>query len=302
LSAVGIQFERPSKLHYFDAGELKLNLGDQVVVHTEDGHSVGRVTLLPGDQRFHPDSSDKLPAVVRLATEHDLGQLQRNRRRELDAYAICLKRVRAMNLPMKLVKALFTLGGGKVTYYFCSEQRVDFRYLIDELTQELGMKIEIKQLGVRDATGLLGGVGICGREYCCSTFLTSFQAISIKMAKVQNLSLNPEKVSGGCGRLRCCLQYELDLYHELSRDLPKVGKRVTTPQGPGKVKNVEILKRLIQVDLGYELGIHTFQPDEVKFEKGPAQQQRQAQNKDTSKDDAEEAVDSSLDDSDNSAS
>jgi cell fate regulator YaaT (PSP1 superfamily) len=207
-----------------------------------------------------------------------------------------------MNLPMKLVKALFTLGGGKVTYYFCSEQRVDFRYLIDELTQELGMKIEIKQLGVRDATGLLGGVGICGREYCCSTFLTSFQAISIKMAKVQNLSLNPEKVSGGCGRLRCCLQYELDLYHELSRDLPKVGKRVTTPQGPGKVKNVEILKRLIQVDLGYELGIHTFQPDEVKFEKGPAQQQRQAQNKDTSKDDAEEAVDSSLDDSDNSAS
>lgn len=272
MKPVGVQFERPSQVHLFDAGDLELKIGEQVVVQTESGQILGRVTVLteqvkePGNQPLQP--------ILRKALETDLTQQQRNRRRELDAFAICQKRARAMNIPAKLVKAQFTLGGGKVTYFFCTEDRVDFRHLVNELMTELGMKVEMMQVGVRDATGMLGGIGICGREYCCSTFLTGFKPISIKMAKVQNLSLNPEKVSGGCGRLRCCLQYELDTYHELSKDLPKVGKRVSTPRGIGKVKIVEILKRQVIVDLGEGMGEQLFRPEEIKLEK-PLQQQNQ---------------------------
>jgi len=262
MKAVGIQFDRPSKVQLFDAGNLDLKIGDSVVVTTEDGHLLGRVSQIPAAEQMETPSS--LPSVVRKAEDTDFAQFKRNRRRELDAFAICQKQIRSAKLPLKVVKALFTLGGGKVTYYVCSEERIDSRFLQEKLTQELGMKVEMRQIGIRDATGLLGGIGICGREYCCSTFLTSFKPISIKMAKVQNLSLNPEKVSGGCGRLRCCLQYELDIYHELGKNMPKVGKKVLTPQGPGKVKNLEILKRQVIVNLGNELGDQTFRPEDLK--------------------------------------
>ena len=162
-----------------------------------------------------------------------------------------------------MVKAQFSLGGGKVTYYFYSEERIDFRHLVQELNRQMGTKVEMNQIGVRDATGMIGGIGICGREYCCSTFLTGFKPVSIKMAKVQNLSLNPEKVSGGCGRLRCCLTYELDVYHELNKNLPKIGKIVNTKQGSGKVRNIEILRQLVTVDLGEENGLITIRPEDI---------------------------------------
>lgn len=263
LKPIGVQFDRPSKVEFFNADALTLSLGDQVVVESQQGHVLGRVVQL-SEQIRNLDPRANLPKVIRKAADNDLQQLQRNQRRELDAFAICQKIIRQMQLPMKVVKAQFSLGGGRVTYYFCAENRVDHRHLADKVAQELGMTVEMNQIGIRDATGMLGGIGLCGREYCCSTFLTSFKPVSIKMAKVQNLSLNPEKVSGGCGRLRCCLQYELDTYHELGRDLPKVGKRVETSKGIGKVRSVEILKRLITVDMGPEMGNVVFRPEEIQ--------------------------------------
>ncbi len=260
MKPVGVQFNQPSKVHYFDAGDLELANGDTVVVKTESGNALGKVLHLKDNFLDDAKTAKKLPPIIRIATNNDHQQIKRNQRRELDAFSICQKIAREMELPMKLVKAQFTLGGGKVTYYFHSENRIDFRHLVKRLNQELGMTVEMNQIGVRDAAGMVGGIGVCGREYCCASFLTSFKPVSIKMAKTQNLSLNPEKVSGGCGRLRCCLTYELDTYHELAKNLPRVGKRIETKLGAGKVKSVEILRGSFTVDLGEEAGSVSLKP------------------------------------------
>ena len=263
MRTVGIQFQQPSKVHYFNAGKFELKRGDQVVVKTDRGLTLGRVALTPEMVRDENQKSRKLPMVVRLAKKTDFDQLNRNVTKEINAFSICQKKIREMKLPMKLVKADFTLGGGKVTFYFYAEKRVDFRRLLQNLNSSLGIKIEMIQIGVRNVAGMIGGIGICGRELCCSTFLTDFKPISIKMAKVQNLSLNPEKVSGCCGRLLCCLQYEFDLYKTMSKKLPKIGKKVRTTKGDGKVRSTDILKQLVFVELHDDQTTVCLRPEDI---------------------------------------
>ena len=241
---------RAGRLLAFDAGELNLKENDPVVIETDRGLTIGQVVLPPAPVEL--ETKEKIPKIIRVATDEDYKQLDRNREKEKNTFHICQKKIKEMNLPMKLIKVEFSLGGGKASFFFSAEGRVDFRELVKSLAQELHTKIEMCQVGVRDEAKMVGGMGICGKEFCCSCFLRDFAPVSIKMAKVQNLSLNPQKVSGGCGRLLCCLAYEFLTYESLGKDLPKLGKHVSTNKGEGRVKFVDIFKSKVQVE--YEDG------------------------------------------------
>jgi cell fate regulator YaaT (PSP1 superfamily) len=258
---------RAGKLIPFDPGNLSLKNDDPVVVETERGVTIGTVVDTPKAEicEYH----DKITRVIRVATDEDYRQIERNREKEKNAYDICVKKIKEMNLPMKMIKTEFSLGGGKASFFFSADGRVDFRELVKSLAQELHTKIEMVQIGVRDEAKLSGGLGICGKEFCCSQFLRDFAPVSIKMAKVQNLALNPQKVSGGCGRLLCCLAYEYMTYENLGRDLPKLGKRVSTATGDGRVKFVDIFRRRVQLE--YEDGTEeTVDLEEIDGYKGNA--------------------------------
>jgi cell fate regulator YaaT (PSP1 superfamily) len=238
-----VKFRPAGTIHEFDAGDGSYRRGERVVVESDRGPVVGTVAV----------ASRRLPAlgalrrILRRANPEDARTLERNRRREQDAYDFCKERLRARKLPMKLIRAEYALQGNKVLFYFASEERVDFRELVKELASRLHGRIEMRQVGARDEAKLVGGIGSCGRELCCSTFLPSFAPVSIKMAKDQGLVLNPSKVAGQCGRLKCCLVYEEPLYVEMRKTLPKVGKRVRTPAGEGKVVELDVLRQLVRV-------------------------------------------------------
>lgn len=250
INFVYVKITRAGKLFIFDAGELSLNKNDSVVIETERGLGIGTVVQFAAATL--PQQGEQLPKVIRVATDEDYKQLERNKEKENNTFQICQKKIKELNLPMKLIDVEFSLGGGKASFFFSSEGRVDFRELVKSLALELHTKIEMCQIGVRDEAKMVGGVGICGKEFCCASFLRDFAPVSIKMAKVQNLALNPQKVSGGCGRLLCCLAYEFLTYENLGRDLPKLGKKIHTPKGEGRVKFVDIFKGKIQVE--YEDG------------------------------------------------
>lgn len=255
-----VQASRAGKLLEYSAGRLSLKKGDTVVIETDKGLNIG--TVVRDSASTEINKKERFPKVVRIATNEDFKQIERNREKEKNAYNICEKKIKDMNLPMKLIKVEFTLGGGKASFFFSSEGRVDFRELVKVLAQELHTKIEMCQIGVRDEAKMSGGSGICGREFCCCSFLRNFAPVSIKMAKVQNLALNPQKVSGGCGRLLCCLAYEFKTYQDLGKQFPKLGKKITTDKGTGKVKFVDIFKGKIQVE--YEDGLEEITtPDKI---------------------------------------
>ncbi|MGQ9489225.1 MAG: PSP1 domain-containing protein [Anaerolineae bacterium] len=246
---VGVAFRPVTKVYYFDPqGLTDLKPGDAVVVETSRGRTLGKIVFAP--KEVEPAAiSGTLKPVIRKATAWDLVQQDQMAHREPEALQLCRQRARALGLPIKVIRVEFSFDGSSAIVYFTSEQRVDFRNLVHELSQALRTHVEMRQVGVRDEAKFLGGIGRCGRELCCSTWLREFAPVSIKMAKAQDLPINAPEVSGVCGRLLCCLAYENDFYVEARRHLPRVNSVVQTPQGPGKVKQVHVLAHSITVQV-----------------------------------------------------
>lgn len=244
---VGVAFKPVTRIYYFDPAELTdLQPGEHVVVETSRGRSLGRIVF---GAKMVADSeiSGSLKPVVRRATAWDLVQNDQMVHREPEALETCRKRAQALGMNIKIVKVEFSFDGSSAVVYFTSEQRVDFRNLVHELSQQLRTRVEMRQVGVRDEAKFLGGIGRCGRELCCVTWLREFAPVSIKMAKTQDLPLNAPEVSGACGRLLCCLAYENDFYAEARKQMPRINSIVETPHGPGKVKQVHVLTNSIRV-------------------------------------------------------
>ena len=231
---VGIKFKPSGKVYDFDCGAYVLNLGDNVIVETEQGLGFGTVTVAPVE--YESNSSIKpLKKIYRLANEKDFKQREKNLADEKTAHSYCIECIRDLGLKMNLFSVEKSFDGNKYTFFFTSEGRVDFRQLVKMLVKHLGARIEMRQVGIRNQAKMCGGIGRCGRELCCSSFLDKFEPVSIRMAKEQSLSLNPTKISGQCGRLMCCLTYEYETYQNLKKKLPKIGKSVKTISGKGKV-------------------------------------------------------------------
>lgn len=243
VNVVGAKFHPTGRTFEFDAGPLTLRRGDKVVVQDESGQDVATVAVGSAPR----PTTGRLPRVLRAADSRDLEKLAANARRASEALAFAKEYARAGKLPLKVFRAEFHHGGGRATFYFASESRIDFRDLVRELGGRFHVRIDMRQVGVRDEAKMTGGIGSCGQELCCTTFLPRFAPVSIKMAKDQNLVLNPAKVSGQCGRLKCCLVYEQAAYVEAARGLPKMGKRVITPDGNGRVGDLDVLQRKIRV-------------------------------------------------------
>ena len=264
---VGIRFRNVGKVYYFNPKGYKMKAGDHVIVETARGIEYGRVVLEPKevgeDEVVHP-----LKEVLRVATAEDDEREKQNRIREKDAFKICQKKIREHGLEMKLIDAEYTFDNNKVLFYFTADGRIDFRQLVKDLAAIFKTRIELRQIGVRDETKILGGIGICGRCLCCHTYLTEFAPVSIKMAKEQNLSLNQTKISGVCGRLMCCLKNEQETYEELNKKLPGTGDTVTLPDGmQGTVQSVNVLRQLVKVivEVNDDKEIQEFPASELKF-------------------------------------
>ena len=242
---VGVRFKPVGKIYYFDPNGLTFSRGQAAIVETARGVEYGIVEL---ENREIEDAQIPMPLkkVVRIATENDKRQEKVNRQKEKDAFTICLGKIKAHNLEMKLIDVELAFDLTKILFYFTADGRVDFRELVRDLAAVFRMRIELRQIGVRDEAKMLNGIGICGRTLCCATFLDDFQPVSIKMAKDQNLALNPTKISGICSRLMCCLKYEEETYGFLNQGLPGVGDTVQTPDGKGEVLSVNVLRQLVK--------------------------------------------------------
>ncbi len=263
----GIRFRTGGKVYFFDPGEHDLKRGGHVIVETARGVEYGTVV---GDVRQIEDDkfTQPLKPIIRIATPEDDAIDEENREKEKLAIPIAKERIRARGLDMKLIDVEYTFDRNKVVFYFTADGRVDFRELVKDLASQFRTRIELRQIGVRDATKLLGGLGSCGRVLCCHSYMSDFIPVSIKMAKEQGLSLNPGKISGMCGRLMCCLQYEADTYAYLNRRLPRIGDEVTTPSGAtGTVQSVDVLHQKVQVivDVNDEKEMEEYPVDELKF-------------------------------------
>ncbi|MBY0124481.1 stage 0 sporulation family protein [Bacillus sp. S/N-304-OC-R1] len=245
---VGVRFKKAGKIYYFDPGGLEVEKDDFVIVETVRGVEYGKVVVPPKKVDEH-DVVLPLKKVLRIADQKDKLIVEENRQAAKEAYEVCNEKVNTHQLDMKLVDVEYTFDRNKVIFYFTADGRVDFRELVKDLAAIFRTRIELRQIGVRDEAKMLGGIGPCGRMLCCSTFLGDFDPVSIKMAKDQNLSLNPTKISGLCGRLMCCLKYENDEYEEAKAQLPDLGEWIQTPEGPGKVVGLNILERVLQVDV-----------------------------------------------------
>ena len=241
----GVRFKRPGKIYYFDPENIKLEQGMEVIVDTSMGDELGEVVI--AEKTVEDDRTEPLKKVVRIATEKDKKSKKEYKAKEPEALKICEEKINKHGLPMKLVDVEYKFDGSKLIFYFTADGRIDFRELVKDLAAVFRTRIELRQIGVRDEVKRTGGNGICGRELCCCTFLGNFETVSIKMAKEQNISLNPSKISGNCGRLMCCLKYEQDVYSEKLSRLPKVGAIVKTVDGEGEVVSIETLKESVRV-------------------------------------------------------
>ena len=245
---ISVRFRGGCKNYFFDPKGLQVKMGDQVVVETAQGSEFA--TCTEGNHEVEDSAIVKpLCAVLRMATENDRRTVEYNRKKESEAFDICEKKIAEHGLDMKLVNVSASFDGNKIIFYFTADGRVDFRELVRDLAGVFRARIELRQIGVRDEAKMIGGLGICGRPFCCSQFLDSFLPVSIKMAKTQNLSLNPTKISGTCGRLMCCLKYEQDAYEDAAKRMPKVESFVQTPDGPGNVKSIDLLRETVKVSL-----------------------------------------------------
>ena len=267
VKVVGIRFRNAGKIYYFGPGKLQLKAGMHAIVETARGVEMGTVMT---DPREVSEESvvQPLKPVIRIATEQDEKQVEKNRQKEKEAFKICLEKIAKHKLDMKLVEAEYTFDNNKLLFYFTADGRIDFRELVKDLAAIFKTRIELRQIGVRDETKILGGIGICGRPLCCHTYLSEFAPVSIKMAKEQNLSLNPTKISGVCGRLMCCLKNEQETYEYLNKQLPNIGDQVMTPEGiKGEVQSVNVLRQLVKVimDVNDEKEIREYKVEELKF-------------------------------------
>ena len=246
VNVIGVRFENAGKLYFFDPGQFWPTPGDYVLVETSRGIEFGEVVT--GIKEIDDAMlQSPLKPVVRIASAEDLQHFKDNKAAEKEAYQVCQKKISEHKLDMKLVSVEYTFDNSKILFYFTANGRVDFRSLVKDLASVFKTRIELRQIGVRDEAKMLGGLGICGRPICCGAFLGDFQPVSIKMAKEQNLSLNPTKISGVCGRLMCCLKYEQDQYEAIRKKMPKVGKEVITPDGPGVVWELNVIKETVRV-------------------------------------------------------
>lgn len=245
---VGVRFKDVGKIYYFDPDSIPLKVGDYVIVETARGVECGQVAMenrqLEDNEIVHP-----LKNILRKATDEDIEKLKQNKEKEKEAFKICEEKIAQHKLDMKLVDVEYTLDNNKILFYFTADGRVDFRALVKDLASVFRTRIELRQIGVRDEAKMLGGIGVCGRPFCCSSFLGEFQPVSIKMAKEQGLSLSPVKISGTCGRLMCCLKYEQEAYLDLLKKTPKVGAIVNTPDGKGIVVEQNLLTGVLKVSL-----------------------------------------------------
>ena len=265
---IGVRFRPAGKIYFFSPGKYDVKTGDKVIVETARGVEFGSVVL--GLKEVEDDKiTQPLKSVIRIATQDDIRKEEKNREKEKEAFNICLETIRKHGLEMKLIDAEYTFDNNKVLFYFTADGRIDFRELVKDLASVFRTRIELRQIGVRDETKIRGGIGICGRPLCCHTYLTEFAPVSIKMAKEQNLSLNPSKISGVCGRLMCCLTNEEETYEELNSRLPSGGDHVTTPDGlKGDVQSVNVLRQLVKVIVTLdndEKEIREYKARELKF-------------------------------------
>ena len=242
----GVRFKKPGKIYYFDPENIQLDKGMNVIVDTAMGEEFGEVVIARKEVEDN-EVTEPLKKVIRIATQKDEKMRQENKAKEKDAYKTCLEKIKKHELPMKLIDAEYKYDGTKLIFYFTADGRIDFRELVKDLAAVFRTRIELRQIGVRDEVKRCGGNGVCGRELCCCTFLGNFETVSIKMAKEQNISLNPSKISGNCGRLMCCLKYEQEVYEEKLKILPKIGAIVKTQEGTGEVCAVETLKEVVRV-------------------------------------------------------
>lgn len=243
---VGVRIREDGKVNFYDPGYIQLKKGDEVIVQAEQGEEYGKVLI---DSRRVEENQLKEPLkkIIRLANKKDRIQCKENKKLEEEALQICEKKIKGYKLDMKLISAEYTFDRNKLLFYFSANDRIDFRELVKDLASVFKTRIELRQIGVRDEVRKIGGNGVCGRELCCCSFLSNFDTVSIKMAKEQNISLNPAKISGNCGRLMCCLKYEQNVYEDKLKRLPKQGEMVETEDGEGIVDNVEILKEEVRV-------------------------------------------------------
>ena len=267
VKVVGVRFRSAGKIYYFDPAECDMKVATHVIVETARGVEYGTVMIAPrevaDDKVVQP-----LKSVIRVATKEDEKQERRNKEKEKDAFKICLEKIAKHKLEMKLVEAEYTFDNNKLLFYFTADGRIDFRELVKDLASVFRTRIELRQIGVRDETKILGGIGICGRELCCKSYLSEFAPVSIKMAKEQNLSLNPTKISGVCGRLMCCLKNEQETYEYLNSRLPNSGDTVTTIDGVrGEVQSVNVLRQLVKVivEVNDEKELREYKVKELKF-------------------------------------
>lgn len=243
---VGVRFKKPGKIYFFDPRDLKINKNSYVIVETANGEAYGEAVIV---NRLIPENKivSPLKPVIRVATYKDKKHYEDNKRKEAEAMKICLEKIEKHKLDMKLIDVEYKFDNTKILFYFTADGRIDFRELVKDLAAIFKVRIELRQIGVRDEIKRMGGNGVCGRELCCCSFLGNFETVSIKMAKEQNISLNPSKISGNCGRLMCCLKYEQEVYEEKLARLPKIGAIVETEDGQGEVCLVETLKERIKV-------------------------------------------------------
>ncbi len=262
---IGVRFKEVGKVYYFDPKNMKLSVGDRVIVETSRGVECGTVAIANKEVNdtniVHP-----LKTIIRLADKNDLARVEENKKKEKKAFAVCSKKIAEHKLEMKLVEVEYTFDNSKILFYFTADGRIDFRALVKELASVFKTRIELRQIGVRDEAKLLGGLGVCGRPFCCNSYLGEFQPVSIKMAKEQGLSLSPVKISGTCGRLMCCLKYEQEAYNDLLKKIPKVGAIVSTSAGEGNVVEANPLTGVIKVTLkkAPEAAPSTFKSTDVK--------------------------------------
>lgn len=267
-NVIGVRFRTAGKIYFFSPGKLRIKRGQEIIVETARGVEFGTVITGPKDV---DDSqiTQPLKSVIRIATDDDRRTEAKNREKEKEAFGICLEKIHKHKLEMKLINAEYTFDNNKVLFYFTADGRIDFRELVKDLAAVFRTRIELRQIGVRDETKIRGGIGVCGRELCCHTYLSEFAPVSIKMAKEQNLSLNPSKISGVCGRLMCCLTNEQETYEELNSRLPAHGDNVTTVEGlKGSVQNVNVLRQTVKVVVKLdddEKEVREYKLDELKF-------------------------------------
>ena len=267
VKVIGVRFRTAGKIYFFSPLDFEVHTGDHVIVETARGVEYGTVVIAPKD--IEEDKVlQPLKPVMRVATPEDDAVEAENKNKEKEAFKICLEKIRKHGLQMKLIDSEYTFDNNKLLFYFTADGRIDFRELVKDLASVFKTRIELRQIGVRDETKIMGGIGICGRPLCCHTYLADFAPVSIKMAKEQNLSLNPTKISGVCGRLMCCLKNEEETYEELNSHLPNVGDYVTTPEGlKGEVSSVSVLRQLVKVIVtnNDEKEIREYKVEELKF-------------------------------------